>query len=168
MRTLDVQCPECSAWIALDGDAAHASEAALAVLVSERDELATRGDEWSRIALAAEYRVAQLTDRLDSRSRDNHEGQVEVPYHGVITFYTCGPGGYPDDWCEYDAKFTDGRLTSITLAAEHSGSGATVAGAGGAADELAGRAVGLTDAPQSSGAPIPRSAEREEIRGKIV
>lgn len=36
----------------------------------------------------------------------------DVPLHGDVFFYTSGGGG---GWWEYRARFTDGRLASITL-----------------------------------------------------
>ena len=40
-------------------------------------------------------------------------GDVEVPYHGYIVFYT-SIGDPPDyEWFEYRAKFTDGRLVEL-------------------------------------------------------
>ena len=41
--------------------------------------------------------------------RVNERDEV-LPYHGLIRFYQCGPDG----WGEYEAKFTDGLLVSIT------------------------------------------------------
>jgi hypothetical protein len=38
------------------------------------------------------------------------EGWEDTNFHGVLNFYTFIEG----DWYEYDAKFTDGDLTSIT------------------------------------------------------
>jgi hypothetical protein len=45
-------------------------------------------------------------------------GEVEIPYHGDIWFYTSkvGEDGKIKDWFEYQARFTDGRLQWIRKA----------------------------------------------------
>lgn len=36
--------------------------------------------------------------------------EIDTNYHGILNFY----GGDADEWREFDAKFTDGQLVSIT------------------------------------------------------
>jgi len=40
-------------------------------------------------------------------------GDVEVPYHGDITFYTSVGNGPDHEWFEYRARFTEGRVQWI-------------------------------------------------------
>ena len=47
----------------------------------------------------------------------------EIPYHGVIDFYTWEEEMTPQ-WHEYEAKFTDGKCVGITkVPAENEGKG---------------------------------------------
>lgn len=60
-------------------------------------------------------------DGLLLHARWNVEGELTVPYHGLIRFYY---GDWSNDdqkmhaWYEYEAKFTDGKLVEIRMLQE--------------------------------------------------
>lgn len=80
--------------------------------------------------LRTEYDLAVVPeeDRAHAWSppfRRENKREVEVPFHGLIRFYGFASGrpliGYDqDDWIEYEAKFTDGRLVEIRDVSEAS------------------------------------------------
>ena len=45
-----------------------------------------------------------------TREKDSPFDPTDTNFHGVLNFY----GGDADEWREFDAKFTDGQLMSIT------------------------------------------------------
>lgn len=53
------------------------------------------------------------------KERDDGEesAPLQVPFHGLLNFYTYEGGGHrnadPGIWFEYEAKFTDGKLQGI-------------------------------------------------------
>ena len=68
--------------------------------------------------ITAEGRLIHDAVRYDIDPPDKHVGKVDMNFHGVLNFY----GGLGvDEWREFNAKFTDGKLVGIEVVADRPG-----------------------------------------------
>lgn len=65
-----------------------------------------------KYTIRADGRLIHDKPRYDIDPPDAAHGPVDTNYHGVLNFYNYDTGS--GEWREFDAKFTDGNLVSIT------------------------------------------------------
>lgn len=79
--------------------------------VPEEEQTFYGTPEWEKNPLA----------RVIGSLRSVPVGDVEVPFHGDVIFYTSIGGGSDREWFEYRARFTEGRLQWIKRVREDRG-----------------------------------------------